>query len=633
MIEPSRQILWNITGRAFLDACAAVAAVSLLAGLSLRISAWLRGRKSSGAGAAATRLRAALKAACVQTGTMRNPRYLAMHRCASYGMSLLFAGSLLVAIEMHLGLRFLQGAAYLAFTLAMDCAGIAVLVGVGLAAYLRYVKRPERLESGFGDAMLLIMLGGLALSGFLVKGLRIVATSDHWAPWSPAGYAAAAALGRAMDAGQATRLHQLAWYGHAALAFTFIALMPWTKLLHLLSVPLSIFLSTPRGTDGVLPRLPAMPPAGRVTLADCSRKQLVEADACIECGRCRKLCSIYQGDIPYAPVNLMANLRKLSHRARWDSPLVHGAIQEDALWSCSACRSCEERCPMEGEHAAGIMGIRRGQVENGHAPDFAAERFARHKVSLAGAADHFTLPDSASDVVIWPGCRESEADQIAMIAAVLNLLRKAGLTATVLEPPSCCGAPMRQLGNEQLYRQHARANIDFLNAIPDATIITCCPHCFTTLKHGYRPLGADFNVVHHSQYLADLLSKGLLSPVKSKPLKTAYHDPCFLGRHNGEYDAPRQLLRAVDGLEPLEMKHSRQKSLCCGSGGGTVPGETAAANGRKWIRQALKENVEAVVTACPYCREALSSAARSEAKGKSLSVVDIAAILDSGGLS
>jgi len=633
MMEPSRQILWNVGSHSFLNACSAVAAASLLAGFSMRVSAWLRGKKGGETGGTAPRLRAALKALCVQNGMMRTPLYLVMHRCASYGMALLFAGSLLVALEMHLGLHLLQGSAYLAFTLAMDCAGIAVLVGAGFAAYLRYVKKPERLESGFGDAMLLIMLGALALSGFLVKGLRIVATSDHWAAWSPVGYAAAAALGRTMDTGQATKLHQLAWYGHAALAFTFIALVPWTKLLHLLSVPLSIFLSAPRGKEALLPRLSATPAAGSITLADCSRKQLVEADACIECGRCRKLCSIYQGDIPYAPINLMANLRMLSHRGDWDSPLVDGAIHGDALWSCTACRSCEERCPMEGEHAAGIIGIRRGEVESGRAPEFAAARFARHQVSLAAATDHPTLPDSASDVHIWPGCKESEADQSTTVNSVLNLMKKAGLTATVLEPPSCCGAPMRQLGNEELFRQHARANIDYLKAIPGATIITCCPHCFSTLKHGYLSLGADINVLHHSQQLAGLLSEGRLPPAKNMPIKAAFHDPCFLGRHNGEYDSPRKLIRSIEGLAPLEMKHSRKKSLCCGSGGGTVPQEVAAANGRKWIRQALKEGVEAVVTGCPYCRENLAAASREEAKGNPLIIADIAEILDSGGLS
>lgn len=633
MMEPSRQIMWNIGSHSFLDACAAIAAASLLAGFSTRVSSWLRGRKGISAGDITPRLHAVLRALCIQKGMIRGGMYLAMHRGVFYGMLLLFAGSLMVALEMHLGLDFIRGTTYLVFTMALDCAGIAVLAGLGLAAYKRYVIRPDRLESDAGDAFLLIMLAGVILSGFLVKGLRIVATSDHWAAWSPVGHAAATVLGKTMTTEQAKHVHHLAWYGHAALAFTLIALIPWTKLLHLLSVPLSIFLSVPWADRASLPSMFAASYPGTLTLADCSRKQLIEADACIECGRCKKLCSIYQRGIPFAPVTLMKNLRKLSRREKWDSSLAVAAIDEEALWSCTACRSCEERCPMEGEHASGIVGIRHGQAERKQTPEFAAARFAENKASLASAADSFTLPHGNSDVHIWPGCRESTADQSATLQSVLNLTRKAGVTATVLEPPSCCGGPIRRLGNETLFRRNAVANIAYLKAIEGSTIITCCPHCFNTLKNEYPLLGSGIRVMHHSQYLAGLLAAGKLPSGKSMSLKTAFHDPCFLGRYNGEYDSPRKLIRSIDGLALLELKHSRQKSLCCGSGGGTVPREVAAANGRKWIRQAVKEGVEAVVTGCPYCLEILSAAAREESKGKPVLVVDVAGLLDSRGMS
>jgi Fe-S oxidoreductase/nitrate reductase gamma subunit len=548
-------------------------------------------------------------------------------------MFLLFAGSVMVALEMHFGLNFLRGATYLAFTLVLDCAGIAVLVGVGLAVYKRYVVKPDRLESGVGDAFPLMTLAAVMLSGFLVKGMRIVATSDPWAAWSPVGHAAAILLGKTIDTERAMRFHPLLWYGHAALAFTLIALIPWTKLLHLLSVPLSIFLSVPWAERASLPSMSVKSAQGTGTIADCTRKQLIEADACIECGRCKKLCSIYQGGIPFAPVTLMKNLRNLMRRGSWSSSLAGSAIDEAALWSCTACRSCEERCPMDGEHASGIIEIRRGELERKRVPEFVAARFAENKASLASAADRFKLPDCNSDVYIWPGCRDSKVDQGATLQWVLKLMKRAGLTSTVLEPPSCCGGPLRRLGNETLFRQDAMANIAYLKAIEGATIITCCPHCFNTLKNEYPLHGANLRVMHHSQYLAGLLAAGKLPAGKSIPLKATFHDPCFLGRYNDEYSYPRKLLRSLEGLSLLEMKHSRQKSFCCGSGGGTVPSEVAGANGRKWIRQALKEGAEAVITGCPYCRENLAAATLEESPGKTLSVLDVAEILYSGGIA
>jgi Fe-S oxidoreductase len=395
----------------------------------------------------------------------------------------------------------------------------------------------------------------------------------------------------------------------------------------LLSVPLSILLSIPWAERALLPPMSAESPQGTGTIADCTKKQLIEADACIECGRCKKLCSIYQGGIPFAPVTLMKNLRDLMRRGSRSIPLAGSAIDKAALWSCTACRSCEERCPMNGEHASGIVEIRRGEIERKQAPEFAEARFTGNKASLASAADRFKLPDCNSDVYIWPGCREGNADQGVTLQSVLKLMKRAGLTATVLEPPSCCGGPIRRLGNETLFRQDAMANIAYLKAIEGATIITCCPHCVNTLKNEYPRLGASFRVMHHTQYLAGLLEAGKLPAAKSIPLKATFHDPCFLGRYNDEYSSPRKLLRSMEGLLLLEMKHSRQKSFCCGSGGGTAPPEVAAANGRKWIRQALKEGVEAVITGCPYCRENLVAAAREEHPDRALRIMDVVEIL------
>jgi Fe-S oxidoreductase/nitrate reductase gamma subunit len=630
MMEPSRQILWNIGNRTFLDIATFAAVASLLAGFTVRIGIWLRGNNGVPAGNRRSRLFVALRTIFNQKGMIRGRIYLVMHRCVFYGMLILFAGSVMVALEMHFGLHFLRGTTYLAFTLILDIAGLAVLLGIVLAAYKRYVVRPERLESRASDALLLAMLALVTLSGFLVKGQRLFATSDPWAAWSPVGNAVALLLGTTIPRENATGIHAALWYGHAALAFSLIALLPWTKLLHLLAIPLNHYLSLPWAERASLAAAPAGFAHATGTVADCTRKQLVEADACIECGRCKKLCSMQHGGMPSAPVTMMKNMKKLIHGARFTSPLVGSVIDEPSLWSCSACRSCEDRCPMNGAHAARIVDIRRGRIGGGSMPEAVATHFKENEAALADVEDRRVLPDGNSDVYVWPGCREDKPGQTATLKTLLELLGRAGLNATVLEPPACCGGPVRRLGNESLFRRDASANIDYLKAIQGKTIITPCPHCFNTLKNEYPQLGGNFRVMHHAQFLAGLLAQGKVRAAENPPLKAAFHDPCFLGRYNGEFAAPRALISAAKELTLVEMKHSRMKSFCCGSGGGTVIAAIALSNSRKLVRQAVKEGAEAVITCCPYCHENLVAAAQEESPDTPPRILDVLEIFEPG---
>ncbi len=627
-MEPSRQILWNITNHSFLYIAGVVATVSLVTGFAVRIGAWLRGREGISRGKRRSRLLTVLRTIVVQKGMIRGRVYGTMHYCVSCGMLLLFLGTVLLAIEMHFGLKFLAGPAYLAFTLVLDLAGVAVLIGVFLAAYKRYVVRPDRLESGFGDAFLLAMLAAVVLSGFLVKGLRLFATSDPWAVWSPVGNGVAVLLAKISNVETAGHLHKILWYGHAALSFTLIALIPWTKLLHLFAVPLNYYLSLPWAERASLAAPSADLPPMTAMITDCARKQLIEADACVECGRCKKRCSIYQGGMASSPAAMMKNLKRLIHRFGFPRPLVDSVIDEPSLWSCTACRSCEDRCPMNGAHATTIVDIRRGLVETGRAPDTVTARFASNEAVLAVAKNLRAAPNADCDVYIWPGCREEMPRQEATLGRLSGLLKRAGLTATILAPPACCGSPVRRLGNESQFQRNAMANIDYLNAAEGKPVITPCPHCFNTLKNEYPHFGGNFRVIHHSQYLAGLLAEGRLRTTKEYHLDAAFHDPCFLGRYNGEFSSPRRLIGAVKGISLTEMKHNRMKSFCCGSGGGTVPAATALSNGRMRLRQAIKEGAEAVITCCPYCQKNLTEAALKDYPEGPPQILDVMEIFD-----
>lgn len=630
-MEASRQILWNIGSTRFLDVCTILTAVFLATGFFKRIRAWHKGRKAKIGGHAGPGLRALLRAVSSQKGMIRGGVYLAMHRCLFYGILLLFAGTALLAIEMHLGVDFISGALYLVFGLLVDLAGIAVLTGLTLAAYKRYIVKPDRLESGVGDALPLLLIAVVVVSGFLLKGMRIVATTDPWAAWSPVGYASARMLGVPFDQGRALGLHRFFWYGHAALAFTLIALIPWTKLLHMLAVPLSIFSALPLGARRATASIPGVAPRGARTVDDCTRKQLIEADACIECGRCKKLCPVFQGGTPFAPVTLLKKLRRLVRGGHRDRSLVGAVIEEAALWSCTLCRSCEERCPMDGQHGDGIVAIRRGEVEAGRIPQQIASRFEENLAVLAGISETLKTPPAGFDVYLWPGCAEDRVDQTSSLRALQSLLEQAGVSWAVLEPPACCGGPVRRLGNEALFRRNAALNIGYLNKLKKATVVTCCPHCFDTLSSEYPPFASGITLMHHVQFLAGLAAEGRLSAGRSVVARAVYHDPCFLGRYHETYDAPRALLGSIDGLELIEAKHSRQKSFCCGAGGGTVVPEIAVATGREWLERMRKEGAETIITACPYCRENLQAAAKEEGRGTTLVVWDVVEALNPAG--
>ena len=532
----------------------------------------------------------------------------------------------MAALELHFGFPVPRGAFYLLVTLTLELAGVAVLVGVGMVAYKRYVIRMTRLENRPGDLYLLVMFALIAVTGFLAKGLRLNATSDAWAAWTPVSYVFSRTMSMAGVDGETARYyHVFAWYLHAALAFILVASLPWTKMLHALAIPCNYLFSF-----SWMERAALRPPSpGNFsydgTLSDCTAKQLMEADACIACGRCKSMCTMNLGPEPAAPVNILKKLRPFLHRGRFATAQMGAIIHESPLWSCSACRSCEDRCPMNGAHVERIVDIRRGVVATGKMPEEVRARFAANESDLAVARRDECGPQPGEELFIWPGCGEDQS----ITGRLIELVRRSGAQARLLEPPGCCGGPVRRLGNEALFRQNVAANLRYLRPLAGKIILTPCPHCYNTLTHEYPQFGGVFQVMHHTRYLAGLLANERLALKKITPLKVSIHDPCFLGRYNREFDATRNILSQIEGCQVIEMKHNRMKSHCCGFGGGTVTREAALASARERICQALDTSAAVLVTSCPYCRDNLAAAARLERQGTALPVMDIGELFDS----
>ncbi len=628
IMEASRQLLWNIHGSSFLNIGTALVTVSFLSGFLLRIRGWMKGTRVSPAPDRPARMRATLRALISHRGMLRGRFYLLAHRCIFYGMTLLFIGTLLVAAQQHGIIERFHGYRYLLFSLVLDMAGIAVLVGITMAGYKRYIVKPDRLASGFADAFFLFLLAAVAFSGFLVEGYRLAAQADPWEAWSPAGATLAMLLRGFIDENLALRGHVSVWYGHAVLSFILMALTPWSKLLHMVAVPLHIFFAPQPDARSSLPE--ASTPTGTGTLAETSRRQMIELDACVNCGRCRKPCTISRGGLPFAPVTLMNTLKRQRRRGQLHVPQIGTAIDEDALWACSTCLACEERCPMNGEHASRIVALRQTACGYGAVPVTVSARFAEVQSALETGPTPCVPSKEVNRVYVWPGCQINRDLSGQLLSSLLKVLEQGGYAPVLLQPPVCCGASLRRLGNEALFQRAAQATIEYLSALGDDLIITPCPHCFNTMKNEYSRLGGSLRIRHHSSVLADLLAEGRLGSIRQLNSTMAFHDPCYLGRYNGEYSAPRAVLAGIAPTAPKELKLSRQKSICCGSGGGTVTDTVARENGRIWLQQAIKEGVETVVTGCPHCRENLLSTLAPGEKRQRVPIVDLVELLEQG---
>lgn len=601
-MEPGRQIFWNIENHVILIAWTLLVALSFMAAMALRLGCPRRGE--SGLKPQAS-LWDVVKTVLTFTGIRLGHLPVRMHRSLFYGFLLLGVGTVLVGLENHLGLPVLQGFFYLGFELVVDMAGVALLAGLGIAAYIRYIKRAPRLESRASDALVLAVPALIVLSGFMLQGLRLAATQDPWRAWAPVGYLVALGGQGLIGQTDARALHFGIWHAHVALAMLFLALAPWTKLTHVLALPLILRYRRPARKKNHLEDTPGDIPSGTAALVDLPLATRLEVDACMACGRCRRQCPITIGGIPFAPVTLLQKEKRLFQTFAWERPLLGAAISDEALWSCTACRACEERCPMGGEFVAHLVNIRRSAVARSRLPEAVAKRFAAQAEGSRQTVVAFSGSQDSKLVYLWPGCQAGNADDAGIVAALVKIIEQAGLTPVVLSPPRCCGGTDRLLGNEALFAEALEANLTYLKPLAGALVVTPCPHCYTTLKEEY-PMA--LTLKHHSQFLQELQAAGHLLTFPGTPLKVTYHDPCFLGRYHAGYETPRQFLAGLPGVTLVEMAQSRQKSPCCGSGGKAVLTQSAKTNADRRLRQAQKTGANLLITSCPYCRENLRRA-------------------------
>ena len=536
------------------------------------------------------------------------------------------------------------GATWIA--LGQDVFAVLLLGAVTMAVLQRLVWKPARFDgSNRGDAMMILALITAVVVGMLMQNAFLVAAGDSPAHWRPVSTLIATAL---LSAGVTATVAS-----HGAIAFSWVHML--AILAFLIYIPGSKHLHMVVGIPNVYAR--DLTPAGRLITTDLEqptlglsdisqlgRKQVLDLYACTECGRCQELCPAYASGKPLSPKLLIMNMRDHllatqgigGHREGFGGgPLINGAISEETIWSCTTCRACMEACPLFIEHVPKIVDMRRHlsmeavRVPNGisgamlsveqRGHPWAGTRFSRldwcHDLDV-----RILQPGETTDTLLWVGCTaafDARAQKVAR--ALVQLMHAANVDFAILgEDEKCTGDSARRTGNDYLFQMQASANIETLNARTFRQIVSICPHCVNTLKNEYSACGGVYDVVHHSQLLSSLIASGRLPGLSDRAAgrgAVAYHDPCYLGRYNGEYDAPRAVVGGL-GSTVAEMERSRGRSFCCGGGGGrafAVEPPDQRINVQR-ATQARATGAAVLATACPFCLLMLDDGSKAAAQ-------------------
>jgi Fe-S oxidoreductase len=572
--------------------------------------------------------------------------------------------------------------------------GIVTFAIIRLQASPKREGRRSRFSGSHTGAAWLVLLGiFMVVATLLVYRGAQINTGDF--PY-PHGAFASQVVGHWLHPlGHSTNsvLETVFILGQLAVILGFGVFVTYSKHLHIVIAPLNVLFSRrPNGLGALQPMRsngqvldfeeadPDTDIFGLGKIEDLSWKGMLDLATCTECGRCQSQCPAWATGKPLSPKLLVLELRDHAFakapyllagsdeerdglsdavKAEAERPLVggsdvNGVIDPDVLWSCTNCGACVEECPVDIEHIDHISGMRRNQVLIESAFPTEAGSMLRNlenkgnpwglnedkRLEWISEVD-FEVPVAdgklGADVeyLFWVGCAGALEDRAKKTTkAIAELLHVAGVNFAVLGPAeTCTGDPARRIGNEFVYTMLAQQNIETLNEAGARKIVASCPHCFNTIANEYPQLGGNYEVIHHTQLLASLVADGKIKPVNPVNEKITYHDPCFLGRHNRIFTAPREIMEQVPGVRAQEMHRCKERGFCCGAGGARMWMEERIGKriNTERIDEALGTDPDTISTGCPYCMVMLGdavSAKKSSGEAKeSLEVVDVAQLL------
>ncbi len=682
----TREILWNVDSLQVLILyfLLAIPVAFLAFGVARRAQMWLRGQPDeSRLGSWADRLIGTLVKSILHGRIVRKNKIYAgiMHANIFGGFIILLIGTIIVLIEADVtvpifGWSFYQGNFYLAYKLVVNLGGVMLIVGVMMAFARRYLMKPRYQETGPDDQLVLVFLLLLAVQGFIVQALRLAVEGDPWGPWSWISYPMSLPL-RSLSTSTLETLHTLNWIGHFATTYVFLAYWAYSKMIHPFTSLANVFFRR-LNAKGELARIPNIEEAevlGYGKLDDFTWAHLMNVDACMHCGRCLEYCPTFNTGKALKPRDLILELASYqaeqggiwsgelggdvkTARHRWgkgaERELIGEVVTLDEIWDCTTCGACIEHCPVYIDHVPIIVGMRQHLVlERGEFPTEITSTFN----NLERFGSPYPLPQSQRDdwtkrldqplrvigeleetdeveYLFFVGCLGSfdERNQRTTLA-FCRILQAAGVNFAILgKEETCTGDPAKRIGNEYLAQMMAEQTVETLNTYSFKKIVTACPHCFNAIANEFPQIGGEFEVLHHSQLINDLIASGrvALDPESAMARgKVTYHDPCYLGRYNGVYDAPRDAVSAMPGAELVEMGRNRNRSFCCGGGGGRMFMEENRGEriNRVRVQEAIDTGAELLCAACPFCMTMFEDGIRGVGADDSFKVLDLAEIV------
>jgi Fe-S oxidoreductase len=651
---PFRDTFWNVPGWAqiALYVGGAVAIAFLVYGLWQRVTLWRQGLPEDRLDRIPERLGLVAAHALGQVRTLSEAYPGIMHAIMFWGFLALFMGTVLATIDWDIalplfGYKLLKGHFYLFYETVLDLFGLFFVVGLGMAVWRRFVSRPARLEPSARFAWALTLLFVINVTGFVMEACRLAVVEPWWAPWSPVGWA----LGRAFVAlglgpGALRGLHVATWVFHAAIALVFIAIIPYSYFVHLITTPLNIFFAKlgPRGAIREIKNIEEAESLGVSKLEEFSWKRRLDFDACVECGRCQAACPAYMSGTALSPKQIIVKLKRHMH-GELPGPIHGELIKADELWACTTCMACVQECPAFIDIVDTIVDLRRYlTLSEGTLPSTAPQSLqniqragnpwglpAGERLAWAQGLDVPLMEaDREVEYLYWVGCSASyDRRNQAIARAVVKILKAAGVSFGVMSEERCHAEVGRRLGEEYLYQTVAQESVETIKRYRFRKVITHCPHCFNTIKNEFPQFGGTYEVLHHSQVIETLIAEGRIKPTKPLDASIAFHDSCYLGRYNGIMDAPRNVAKSVPGLRLVELPRTRERGLCCGGGGGHMWMEVKAQKRVNLIRveEVLEAKVDMVATGCPFCLAMIDLGRKVKGAEETLAVKDVSELV------
>ena len=575
-----------------------------------------------------------------------------MHAIMFWGFLALFTGTVLATIDWDITLplfdyKLLQGTFYLFYETTLDLFGLFFVIGLGMAVWRRFVLRPDRVDPTARFANVLALLFVINVTGFVMEAARLAVVKPAWAPWSPVGWALGQGmLALGMSEGALRAAHFGVWLFHGVLSLVFVAVIPYSYFMHLVTTPLNIFFSKlgPRGEIKAIANIEEAESLGVSKLEEFSWKRRLDFDACVECGRCQAACPAHLSGSALSPKRIIVKLKRHMH-GELPGPIHGELIKPEELWACTTCMACVEECPAFIDIVDTIIDLRRYlTLSEGALPSTAPQSLqniqragnpwglpAGERLAWAqGLGVPVLEPGTEVEYLYWVGCSASyDRRNQAIARAMVTILKAAGVSFAVMQEERCHGEVARRLGEEYLYQTLQQENVEALKRYRFRKVVTHCPHCFNTIKNEFPQFGGTWETVHHSQLIEALLASGRLRPRKPLNKTLAFHDSCYLGRYNGITEAPRTVAKAVPGLRIVELPRNRDRGLCCGGGGGHMWMEVKSEKRVNILRveEALAAKVDMVGTGCPFCLAMVDLGRKVKEAEETLQVKDVAELV------